>query len=166
MGNGESSFNISTHNILILLLIFLLAPHSLSVEFLSLVDNYRTSISLVAVVWTITYSYGSRLSGPFSRLVLLLPTIMQTALSAVSIISGLFVFWVFYCRTRENHRTRTVLFAALIILLIYLAFSYRLDGWAGMDAFPFPILQLLTYLVARRWQSRSEYQSSSGSEEP
>jgi hypothetical protein len=34
-----------------------------------------------------------------------------------------------------------------------------------MDAFPFPILQLLTYLVARRWQSRSEYQSSFVSEE-
>ena len=155
MGKGESSSNISTRNILILLLIFLLAPHSLSVEFVSLVDSYETSISLVAPVWTITHSYGSRLSGPFSSLVLRLPTIMQTTLSAVSIISGLFVFWVFYYRTQENHRMRTVLLAALIILTIYLGFfSYRLDGFAGMDAFPFPVLQLLTYFVARWWQSR------------
>ncbi len=168
MGKMESSSSISTRQILILVLIFLLAPHTLSIEFRSLVDNHQTSIILVATVWTISYSYGSYLSGPFSSLSLLMPTIVHTIWSAMAMTLGVFLLWMVSCRAWGKGKTiRGVLLGTLIIPLFYLvAFSYRLDGWAGMDAFPLPVLQILTYFVAHRWHARSDYRSSSGSEEP
>lgn len=167
MGKRESSSDISTRQILILLLIILLAPHTLSIEFKSLADNHQTSITLVATVWTIRYSYGSYLSGPFSSLSLLMPTIVHTIWSAMAMTLGVFLLWMVFCRAWGKGKTICgVLLGTLIIPLFYLAaFSYRLDGWAGMDAFPLPVLQILTYFVAQRWYSRSDDTSSSGSVE-
>ena len=168
MGRRESSSSISTCRILVVLLILLLAPHTLSIEFRSLVDNTRTSITLVAAVWTVIYSYGNRLSGPFSSLSLLLPTIVHVIWSALAIVLGVFLLWMVYRRAWSEGKTLLgLLLAHLVIPFLYLgAFSCRFDSWAGMTAFPVPVLQILTYFAAQRWHSRSDDPSPSDSEEP
>ncbi|MHA1951779.1 MAG: hypothetical protein ACW99G_16515 [Candidatus Thorarchaeota archaeon] len=144
-----------TH-LLALALVFLFTPHTLSIESSGVIDDTFVRYTLVALIWTVSYTVGSSFVGPYSRMDLLLPNPIQLIWSAIALPLSFYLLRVVWQYVKGENPSRfrlKLLLVGLAMLVIFLGFSYSLDAWYVILLFPFPLLQLVGAFLLYRYYS-------------
>jgi hypothetical protein len=137
-------------------MILLFAPHTLSIESGNYTDNSYVEFALVAFLWTLSYSYGSNLGGPFVRTQLSLPLPIQLVMGFLSLLASLYLFRSvgrFAIAHELKPFVRDVAIVSLVLLVVITGpFSYLLLDGATISSVtvPFPLLEILGSLVIYR----------------
>ena len=148
---GERGMSINAG--ILLLTVFLLAPHALLVESSNFIDNSYTEFILVAFLWMLSHSYGSDFGGPFVKTQLSLPQPIQLVMGFLSLLVSLYLFRSvrrFAIAHELKSFIRDVAIVSLVLLVVITGpFSYiLLAGWTFSSlAIPFPVLEVLGSLV-------------------
>jgi hypothetical protein len=140
-------------HILTLTLVSLFAPHTISIESSGVIDDTFVRYTLVALIWTVSYTDGSSIAGPYSRMDLLLPNQIQLIWSAIALPISFYLLWVVWQYVRRKYPSRfrlKLLLVGLALLVVFLGFSLSLDAWYTIIVFPFPLLQLVGALFLYR----------------
>jgi len=157
--------------IILLLTILLFVPYALLVEtsINNLYPEYnRTTYSVVAASWVLSYSYGADIAGPFVRTGLSLPDFSQLLLSVLPVLVSLYLFHSVrgLAITRQSRLfIKSVVIASLFLLLAITggASGLLLNGvtirWTGI---PFPALQILGVLAVYFWYRHSYTEADAG----
>ena len=140
--------------LLALIIAALLSPHTLEIASQSIIDASFTRYSVITVLLTVFYEYGSTLVGPYSTLFIMPPTsaALLNALTLVlniSIILGLFGLAKGSISPKRALQLIGIVLCVHVILL-FGVFSIQLDGWANVLALPLPIFPLISALAVFR----------------
>ncbi|MFW9958397.1 MAG: hypothetical protein ACFFCT_10020 [Candidatus Odinarchaeota archaeon] len=134
-----------------LLIAALLLPHTLEIASQNIPDASYTRYSVITVLLTLFYEYGSTLVGPYSTVFIIPPTsaillnVLTLIINASIILSQ---FW-FVRGTISKMRTLYIIAVALCVHVLLLVgfFSYQLDATASVLAVPLPIFPIISVLV-------------------
>lgn len=141
-----------------MVVIVLLAPHTISIERANITDLTYETISWTAILWVFSHTEGSDIGGPFSTSVLSFPNPVQLVLGAISLMVSLYVFHLmrrFASRPDLKHIGIRLGAALFFLVLPYGAFfSYILDSWMSALTMPLPVMMVagsaVVYVASKR----------------
>jgi hypothetical protein len=136
----------------LLLLVFtvLLVPNVLMIESTSYIDGTRTSVILVAVLWSISHSYGSNIGGPFDRIDLTLLDATQLVWSSWVLVVSVFLFFSvrrFAIVGERKPFLQDVALTAFVLVVYAAILTYSLDAFLVHSGIPLPLLPVLGSVV-------------------
>lgn len=140
--------------LLFLLIAALLSPHTFEISSRSIPDGSFTRYSVITLILTLFYEYGTTIAGPYSTIFIMPPTSaailnMVTLLINVSIIlSQLGLAKGTISRRRALYIIGIALCVHVFLLVGF--FSYQLDATASVLAIPLPIFPLISTLAILR----------------
>lgn len=137
-----------------LLIVALLSPHTLQILNVSITDASFTRYSVITVLLTVFYEYGSTIVGPYSTLFIMPPT-SAALLNALTFVLNILIILSAFWFTKGSVSRRNALLAVGIILCVHVAlllgvFSYQLNGTTNVLAIPLPIFPIIGALAILR----------------
>ena len=140
--------------LLALLIVALLSPHTFEISSQSIIDASFTRYSVITVLLTIFYEYGSTIVGPYDTFFIMPPTSAAllntlTLVLNISIILSLFGLAKGTISRRRALQLIAVFLCAHVVLLLGF-FSIQLDGWANVLALPLPVFPIISALAVLR----------------
>ena len=140
--------------LLVLFIAALLLPHTLEISSHSIPDASYTRYSVISVLLTIFYEYGSTIVGPYSTLFIMPPT-SAALLNELTLVLNILIILSQSGFAKGRISRRRVLQIIGIILCVHVVlllgvFSYQVDGWASVLAIPLPIFPIISTLAMLR----------------
>lgn len=135
----------------LLIVVILIVPHVLRIEQLYVTDNWYVKYDLIALLWILTYSYGSTIAGPFDTIGLSQPNAESLFWSALALPTGVFIFLAVRRLSRRVSAKRLAwaVVACLLLWTFFLGcFTMMADGWWTQTMVPFPLQQISAAAVA------------------
>jgi hypothetical protein len=126
--------------------VLILVPHTLYLERMGAIDLSYSKVSLVALLWILSYTEGANIAGPFVKSEFSLPNIDTLIWSAGIMLVSMCVFWLVYHyaqRAEQKRFPKGLVIAAIVLFLLYGSSGYMLDGMFTSVVVPFPLMQLL-----------------------
>ena len=145
----------------LLIVVILIVPHVLRIEQLNVTDNWYVKYDLIALLWILTYSYGSTIAGPFDTIGLSLPNVESLFWSALALPATVFIFLTVRRLSLRSSAQKLgwAVVACLILWIFFLGgFTMMADGWWTQTMVPFPLQQISAAAVA--WYHPSDKQES------
>lgn len=138
----------------ILVLVLLIAPHTLGIRRQSLQDNSYTRFTLVAALWTVIHESGSTIAGPYTYTLFPLPNepaLLWTVLFIPLQLCTSYVILRFVRGITEKGTALCVVVAALVIQA-FLAGGlwFVFSGLLVVSVYPLPIFHLVSLLIVVR----------------
>ena len=140
--------------LLFLLIAALLSPHTFEISSRSIPDASFTRYSVITLLLTLFYEYGTTIAGPYSTLFIMPPT-SAAILNVVALLINFSIIMSQLGLAKGTISRRSALYiigVALCIHVFLLAgfFSYRLDATASVLAIPLPIFPAISILAILR----------------
>jgi hypothetical protein len=137
-----------------LLIAALLSPHTLQIINQSIPDASFTRYSIITVLLTVFYEYGSTIVGPYSTLFIMPPT-SAASLNALTFVLNILIILSGFWFTKGTVSRRNALLVVLIILCVHVAlllgvFSYQLNGTKNVLAIPLPVFPIIGAIAILR----------------
>jgi hypothetical protein len=137
--------------LLLLVIAALLIPHTLEIESQNLPDAVFTRYSVIIVLLTVSYEFGSTLMGPYSTIFVMPPT-SAIVLNVLALLINISIIISLLGLVRGMISKKRVLYIIGIALCVQVflllgIFSYRLDSWASGLAIPLPVFPIVSALA-------------------
>lgn len=140
--------------LLLVILAALLIPHTFEISSQSIPDAAFVRYSVITLLLTLFYEFGSTLVGPYTTLFILPPTSapLYNPLALIVNIAIILGLW----GVMKGKLSREVVLYTIVIAICVQAFlligffSIRLDGWASYIAIPLPIFPIISMLAILR----------------
>lgn len=138
----------------VLVLVSLIAPHTLGIRRHDLPDNSYARYTLTAALWTIIHETGSTIAGPYSQtlfpfpnepallwIVLFIPLQLCTSCVILRYVKGI---------TGKGTALRVVVAALVIQALLAGGLWFGFDSWLFVSVYPLPIFHLVSLSIMFR----------------
>jgi 4-amino-4-deoxy-L-arabinose transferase-like glycosyltransferase len=139
---------------LIVIIGALLLPHTFQISSQSFPDASFERYSLITVLLTVFYEYGSTLVGPYSNFFLKPPTSEALLNILTLVLNVLIIIGLIGFARRAISRKRVLQLIGLVlcvhVFLLFGVFSYQLDAVASVLAIPLPVFPIIGALVVIR----------------
>lgn len=158
---AESSAGVKPENLskilLLLLLVALFAPHTLSIRGYSYYpDEAYTRYSLIAGFWSIIWESGTSISGPYTTTSIVLPIDAILLWAAFILPLTLYILYTQGRFMRGIATKKTMFYTILSLLVVQVVLTgflcYSLDGWLVDCSYPIPVFQLASFLATIPYQ--------------
>ena len=139
---------------LLVIIAALLAPHTLEVTSVNLVDNSYLRFTFAAIFWLLIREDGNSIAGPYSSTLFQLPSVqalLWTALFLPLCLVIIYTQWRFIKgMTTKNKAFRMIgIVLAIQVIVLVTFFAYALDSWSLAAAVPLPIVHVVSALSIR-----------------
>lgn len=148
-------FTMTTRRFLLLLIVAaLLVPHTFEITNQNYMDATFTRYSVIMLLLTLFYEYGSTLAGPYSTLSIMLPT-SAPLLNILTLIVNISIIVILWGLIKGRVTKNVILYIITIVLcvqafLVLVFFSIQLDAWASVLSIPLPIFPIISILIVLR----------------
>jgi hypothetical protein len=137
--------------LLFLLIAALLSPHTFEVSSQSIPDASFTRYSIVTVLLTLFYEYGSTIAGPYSTAFIMPPTSAILLNTLTLLINVVIILGQVGFSKGMISRSRVLYIIGIAlcvhVLLLVGFFSYQLDAMASVLAIPLPVFPIISALA-------------------
>ena len=140
--------------LLLLLIAALLSPHTLEISHQGIIDASFTRYSVITVLLTFFYEFGSTFAGPYSTLFIMPPT-SAASLNALTLVLYILIILGLFGFAKGMISRRRVLQLIGIVLCVHVfsllgVFSYQLDSIASVLGIPLPVFPIISALAVLR----------------
>ena len=140
--------------LLLVIIAALLIPHTFEISNQYYPDATFTRYSVITLLLTLFYEFGSTLVGPYTTLFILPPT-SAPLYNPLALIVNIAIILGLWGVMKGKLSRRAVLYTIVIAIcvqafLLIGFFSIRLDGWASYLAIPLPIFPIISALLILR----------------
>lgn len=139
---------------MIIIVAALISPHTFEISSQNIIDASFTRYSIVTLLLTLFYEYGSTFVGPYTTLFIMPPT-SAPLYNPLTLMVNITIILSLWRLMKDKISRRAVLYIIAIVVcvdvfLLIGFFSIRLDGWASVLAIPLPIFPLISALLILR----------------
>jgi len=136
---------------LLLVVAALFVPHTFEISSQNIPDAMFIRYSVITLVLTVFYEYGSTLAGPYSTLSISLPT-AAPLVNGLALIINIAIILSMWGLMRGRLSRRSALYIVALALCVHAflllgVLSVRVDGWLTVLAIPAPIFPILGILL-------------------
>jgi hypothetical protein len=140
--------------LLLVVVAALLAPHTFEISSQNIPDASFARYSVITLLLTVFYEYGSTIAGSYSTLFVMPPT-SAALLNLLTLIVNVSIILAQWGVTKGRASKRIALYtiaAALCVhaLLLLGFFSYQVNGTASALAIPLPVFPIISALLVLR----------------
>lgn len=140
--------------LLLVILTALLIPHTFEISSQSIPDAAFVRYSVITLLLTLFYEFGSTIVGPYTTLFIMPSTSapLYNPLALIVNVTIILILWRFIKGKSSRRRVLYVIAIAVFVQAFLLIgfFSVRLDGWASYLAIPLPIFPIISMLAILR----------------
>jgi hypothetical protein len=140
--------------LLLVIIAALLLPHTFEISNQYIPDASFTRYSVITLLLTLFYEYGSTFVGPYSTLFIMPPT-STTLLNAMTVIVNISIILSLWGLMRGRLARRGTLYIIAIALFVHVFllmgfFSIMVTGVTSVLAIPLPIFPIISILAILR----------------
>jgi hypothetical protein len=142
----------------ILLIVAIVFPHTLEIVTVNAIDNSYLQVAVYAALWMVSLETGSTIAGPYSFTLFEVLTVRILVFCILFLPLYLIVI-IAHSRFMKGKASRKsilrIVGTSLIVqmFILFAFFWWQLDGWAFAQAYPLPILHVLSILSVTKQHS-------------
>jgi len=137
--------------LLLVVVVALLAPHTFEISSQNYMDASFTRYSVITLILTLFYEYGSTLAGPYTTLFIMPPT-YAPLLNGLTLIVNLSIVLSLWGLMKGKVSRTVVLYIIAVALVVHAIlviglFSYQASAFESVLSIPLPIFPIIIALL-------------------
>lgn len=137
--------------LLLIVVAALLAPHTFEISSQNIPDAFFTRYSVITLLFTLFYEFGSTFAGPYTTLFIMPPT-SAILLNGLILIVNLSIILSLWSLIKGQVSRSVILYIIAIALCVHAIlviglFSYQASAWESVLSIPLPIFPIICALL-------------------